>query len=355
MYRSIKELEEIASDNHNVRIFAPPLHLKNLFNNKIFFTKIIKKLALNSIPGEIVLLRDLEYSNLSKKWGENFVIRYPVGSSGKGVHFITAQDVYEKVRGQYFQDAVIVEKYLDGYSLNINMVVGKNNIYISRPSVQIIGIPVLIDNIFGFAGNDFASLEMVNEDLIKKVFDATLKVATLMKEHGFVGMAGIDFIISNGGVYPAEINPRFQNSTSLLTLLEIEKDFTPLVLTHLREYDNSLAPALRDYSPEKLSGAQIILHNLQNGQVKVKNSVKSGIYEFVNNEIVFKRNGYSVMDITEPDEFAICGGVPVEGTLLDAGAPLVKLHFRTGLLNNDLKTLKNKIELTVKKVYNSLI
>ena len=68
-----------------------------------------------------------------------------------------------------------------------------------------------------------------------------------------------------------------------------------------------------------------------------------------------RKEGYSIMECSREDEFAVCAGVPFEGSVLHPGAPIVKLHFSRSVLQEDLKTLSPEIELAVKKIYNKFI
>ncbi|MFC2061335.1 ATP-grasp domain-containing protein [Elusimicrobiota bacterium] len=357
MYRSLEELEGIASGNNKIKIFSASNNLKRTFDDKILFRKILKELGLNIIPGETVILQDSNYSSLMKKWGKEYMLRYPVASSGSRTFLVKNRDEHEMIKNNYVTDVpVIAEGYLPGYSLNINAVIGGNKIYLSPPSVQVIGVPCLISGRFGFAGNDFSSAKNIDGRIMEEIKYSTLKIAGYMLENGFKGMMGIDFIVYEGKLYPVEINPRFQNSTSLLTLLEIKEGKIPLVLRHLKQFDRLFddIPDMDGFSCS-FDGAQITLHNLEDKDITVINTVKPGVYYCEDGDIKYRKEGHSLLDCREDSDFVICCGVPEEGTILEPGSPLFKIHFCHGIMKNDLKTLKKEIELTIKKLYNAVV
>ncbi len=399
MYRSIEGLEKLTRTNNKIKIYSTPVRLKNTFDNKILFRKKLKSIV---IPGEIGFLKDLKYEEIKNSWGEKFVLKYPVASSGKKTHLVENFDMYNDLKNTYPDEPVIIEKYMKGYSMNINAVIGAVDSFISGLSIQIVGIDTLHNGKFGFCGNDFTKARLLDAEIKNKIYSITMDVMQWMSEWGYRGMMGIDFIISEGIVYPVEINPRFQNSTSILTLLEIEKYIVPLVYFHLKEFDHELDSGLQIPVPpfskegcrgskggvtseinEYFNGAQLILHNLEDKTIKIRKPLKPGIYSFTMKRtcrqagtkenskspyppllkgevggdlrVEYMRNGFSVLDCSSEDEFAVCGAVPSKDALIEPEAPLVKLHFKREILNSDLMTLNTEIELIVKKIYNELI
>ncbi|MGM0442187.1 MAG: ATP-grasp domain-containing protein [Elusimicrobiota bacterium] len=362
MYRSVNKLEKIkaASGEGEINIYSAPVHLKNTFDNKIFLRDILNKLKLPRLPGKILRLQKYNYKKIVRKLGEKFVVQYPVGSSGKNTHLINNRKAYRKIQKKYGsqRSPVIATGYLEGYPVNINAVVGRDNIHISLPSLQIIGQKVLNPHRFGFSGNDYsagADLPLAIKDSIIKI---TGKIGNFMKKYGFLGMMGIDFIVHKNRVYPVEINPRFQNSTSLLTLLEIARDTVPLVYYHIAQFNSNLN-IYDAYSRGNMAGnggAQLILHNLEGSKITLGNGIKPGVYRLDGkNNLKFIRKGYSVLDLKDNCEFAVCGGVPPANCVVKKDAPLLKIHFKKSVYKNKFRELKPEIELTAKKIYNKIV
>ncbi len=352
MYRSIEGIEKQAEKNRHIKIISAPVGLKNRFDNKIRFRNWQFKSGIDPIPGEIIENSQADYYTLRKRWGTPFVLQFPVGSSGQNTFLINSPEDFDRAFESGNQYPLIIYRYLHGYSLNINAVVGADSVFLSPVSLQVIGAGSLTDRRFGFVGNDFTAVLDVCDTIKNKIYEITVKTGLYMSANGFRGMMGLDLICDGSNVYPVEINPRFQNSTSLLTLLELKYLRNPLVLKHIEQFIPVSAGDDFMFSPD---GSQVIMHNLAEKPLKVKAGLKPGIYELKNGKPAFLRNGYSVNDCKLPGEFALCCGVPVSGCILQASAPLAKLHFPGRVLKSDLKTLEDRIELIVKKIYNTFI
>jgi predicted ATP-grasp superfamily ATP-dependent carboligase len=357
MYRSINELEKLSSKNKKIRILSAPVKLKNFFDNKILFREKIFEIGLKAIPGEIIRMNEVNYDYLKENYGNKLVLKYPSASSGSKTYLISNADTYNKIKTIYKAEPVIAEKFMKGFSVNINAVIGERENIISAPSMQIIGIKSLIEGEFGFAGNDFSAVKFISKDIRNEMQFMITNLMNWMRNSGFRGMMGIDFLVSDGDVYPVEINPRFQNSTSLLTLQEIEMNRAPLVFFHLLEFAGAIKNNFKYKGSvfDSFDGSQVILHNLEGKDIKIERSIKPGVYVYRDNDVEHVRSGFSLNDCKNRDEFTICCGVPYVGAFISPGAPLVKIHFRKRILDNDFMLLRPEIELIIKKIYNKFI
>ncbi|MBN2406092.1 MAG: ATP-grasp domain-containing protein [Elusimicrobia bacterium] len=354
MYRSISELERLARVNREIRIYSAPVRLKSAFDNKVLFREKLRSLGIEPIPGKTAFLENTDYGAACGEWGEKFVVKYPVSSSGKKTHLVENGETFGLLKSLYPGEPVIIEKHLEGFSLNINAVI-EENMLISDPSLQVVGSSALADGRFAFCGNDFSSAAYLDNNIISEIKTQTFTVMKWMRNWGFKGLMGMDFIVSAGRVYPVEINPRFQNSTSLLTLLELGKNIIPLEYSHLTAFNRELPRPEYEGSGTRFEGAQLIMHNLEDRDIAIEDSMRPGIYRTVKEGLQFLRHGYSVLDCRSDEEFAVCGGVPAANTVIEKGAPLLKLHFRKNVLDSGLSVLNKEIELTVKKIYNCLV
>lgn len=357
MYRSIKELEKLTRKNKSIKIYSAPVKLKNMFDNKILFRDKLEELSIPVIPGLTGFLKESDYTQMINRFGKNLIIKYPVSSSGQKIHSVEHERDYSGLQSIYPNSPVIIERFLDGYSVNINGIVREDENIITAISLQVIGNNSIVSKRFGFGGNDFSSAILIDKKIKREIYSVTEKIMQWMSSWGYRGIMGIDLLIWDNKVYPVEINPRFQNSTSLLTLLEIEHGIIPAVCFHLAEFNNDLDTGAEYASGiyDSFYGSQLILHNLQDCEVTVTKYVQPGVYRFDKGQLSFIRKGYSLLECENDEEFVICGGVPVQGAVLKADAPLIKLHFKNRVLNDDLYTLNPEIELLIKKIYNEFI
>jgi len=62
----------------------------------------------------------------------------------------------------------------------------------------------------------------------KHIKESSLKIAKKMRETGYVGVIGVDYIVSDEGVFPVENNARFNGSSYTIMIVEqIEKLIMP--------------------------------------------------------------------------------------------------------------------------------
>lgn len=109
----------------------------------------------------------------------------------------------------------MLSKYIDcNVSVNTHIFISDKQTVLSPASVQVIE---LHDDQLCYRGADFIAFKSVPEQSRKKVKDLSLQIANLLRNRGYRGVAGIDFIVNkNCEVFCSEINPRFQASSILL-------------------------------------------------------------------------------------------------------------------------------------------
>ena len=84
-----------------------------------------------------------------------------------------------------------------------------------------------------YKGCDFiAYRELVDEKIDLKVKEYATIVGKIMQEKGYRGVLGIDSIIYDNEVYFMEINPRFQNSSTILNKALRENNLPSLQELH---------------------------------------------------------------------------------------------------------------------------
>ncbi|MBD3296936.1 MAG: hypothetical protein GF392_06160 [Candidatus Omnitrophica bacterium] len=165
----------------------------------------------------------------------------------------------------------------------------------------------------------------------------------------------MDFVVRKGKVYPMEINPRFQNSTSLFNTIQVaDQDRQwPLFLLHiaqfLRREDARAAKYVRDFPVkelmEPLKGCQVILHNRMRRSM-VTGDLRPGVYEKRSEGTVFRREGMDVGACKTGKEYLVTCGVPATGLVIEPNAPLCKIQTRRALIDR-----RGKRKLTAEAVF----
>lgn len=154
--------------------------------------------------------KECNYNELKQKYdGEKFVAQTKSGSGGFGTVVLDGKDI------DLGNHTYMVTKYCEGnIPINIHVLISKNDILLLPPSIQIIDKSA---NKLAYKGGDFISYKnLVTPEIDAKVKNYAYVVAEKLKKRGYRGLLGIDSIIYDNEVYFMEINPRFQNSSTIL-------------------------------------------------------------------------------------------------------------------------------------------
>jgi predicted ATP-grasp superfamily ATP-dependent carboligase len=369
-YRSLSVLElDTKKLKHKPRIFASTENIKTHFDNKTLLHNALGKLALPRVPGQLRVLGKTNFNSLRKQFSLPFVVQFPYGSSGHFTFIIKKEKDLISLKETYSDQQIIVSKFIDGFSLNVNGIVitGKNSskTFCTYPSLQIIGAAECSWYPTAFCGNDFTSTKHIDKKIIKQIEIIVKKIGEWMAGYGFRGIFGMDFVVENGKVYPVEINPRFQNSTSLFTSLE-NREYTSknnrLFLLHISEFlkdkDKVLSSYIEKFPYEELmrpvEGAQLVIHNNKRRNI-VGGSLKPGIYELNKDKMIFKKNAASITECSSIDDLLITCAVPKTSTIIEPNAPICKMQFLGSALEKKRKKeLSPEIKKAISCVYKKL-
>ena len=368
-YRSIKRLEiDRFKQPRKPRIYAAPERLKKRFDNKVLLYKNLSKLGLPKIPGKTDRLSKCTFNNLRKELSLPFVIQFPYGSSGHFTFIIREEKEYIRLRKKYPDSIVVIRKYIDGFSLNVNAIIVSfeegPRTFCTFPSVQIAGVPECSNFASAFCGNDYASAVDLDRGIIKQVEDAVTSVSAWMGAGGFRGIFGMDFMVKNGVVYPVEINPRFQNSTSLYTVLnERSQSFKEMlfllnIAEFLQEEDKVMREYVRKFPKEELmspvKGCQVILHNRMKTNI-VMGRLEPGVYRLEDHNLNFMRRSASLASCRNQDDIMVTCGIPAPDTIVEPNAPICKVQMlKSGLDPANRSRLSKETKEIVMNVYKKL-
>jgi hypothetical protein len=364
-YRSLKKLESNASSlRFKPRIYAMPERLKRYFDNKVLLHKSLPKLSLPMIPGKAEKLCKVTFKGLREELSLPFVVQFPYGSSGHYTFIIKEEKKFNRIRGTYPEHTVVFRKFIDGLSLNVNAVIvsGENGPFAACafPSVQITGAPECSNFATSFCGNDYSSARGLEKKVIKQVKDIMRTIGAWMAGSGFRGVFGMDLIVKDGVVYPVEINPRFQNSTSLYTTLEGMQPARKgnLFMLHIAEFlqknDRVMKRYVKNFPFEELMkplrGSQVILHNRSQESV-VAGGIAPGVYFREGKKIVLQKESASIGDCRRTDFLVTCG-VPAPLTVIGPNAPICKIQLLKEALDpSDKRKLSSETKKAVACVY----
>ena len=368
-YRSIRRLETGGGISKNLRIFAASENLKKRFDNKVRLYNNLADLSMPRIPGRVDKPGNITFNDLCKELSLPFVVQFPYGSSGHFTFIIKEEKEFNRLRRDHPDATVVMRKYIDGFSLNVNAVIISDGNDIrtvcSYPSIQVTGCPECSNFPTAFCGNDYTAAQSLDKTIIQQVEDLVRKTGTWMAGSGYRGIFGMDFVVKDGEVCPVEINPRFQNSTSLLAsfnAIQPSCEEETFFLLHIAEFLQDKDRTIKRYLRRALgrsymypvNASQIILHN-RTERCIVTGDVTPGVYRLENGSLKRIIEGATLDLCNNNDEVLITCGIPGPYTLVEPNAPVGKIQTPGNVINpSDKITLSDNVRDTIRLFYDMI-
>jgi predicted ATP-grasp superfamily ATP-dependent carboligase len=212
---AVTQLEEKISSLSGLHLIGADSNINKMLNNKILNRKISKHLGFATTRGQICKsieeVKNFFYSNVIKfKLFKKIVLKDPHGASGRGLYIIENEkeiDVLLKRQSSVLTQGWLVEGWYETKKdLNYQIYVNKSGSHVFSIKEQILNEGV-------YVGSKFPAL--LAENVLEDINLIGQKIGDYLQELGFVGVAGVDSIItSENELIPIiEINARFTLST----------------------------------------------------------------------------------------------------------------------------------------------
>lgn len=357
-YRSLEVLEK----DRRFRVLAAPLMLKDLFDDKLRQLELFSMLGVKTPTTFVCPLNETTFAKAIDIFNGPFVVQPPVGSSGENTYFVNHEIDFDRVKDVLDpEQRVKLSKYLPVPSLNGHCVVLKTNgglrSIAACPSVQIVGAHGCTSRAAVYCGNDFSAAGRVPKSIREEICTIMEKVGPFMGTEGFLGLFGMDFLLNGNEVLALEINPRFQGSTMLLSLLQVDRGEVPMAALHVMQFMGLIEEFTPDFLEQSkrmyrkpYKGAHLIVHSLKDKPYCIDHDLKAGIYTLVNNSIERVRNGTTYRDIKSPDEWCVLGNLPEIATEIYQEARFTMIQTRESVLDSHLKQLESYAATFVKEL-----
>jgi hypothetical protein len=277
--------------------------------------------------------------------------RFPVGSSGDNTYFIFNEVDFGEVGDILGTELrVKMSKYLPVPSLNGHCVILRTSEGLRAiavcPSVQIVGIHGCTRRDEIYCGNDFAAAERVPKSVREEVCDIMEKIGLFMGRKGFLGIFGMDFLLNDDEILALEINPRFQGSTMMLSLLQMDRREIPVSALHVMQFMGLMEAFPQEYLEQlrrmyriPYQGAHLIVHSLEDKSCSIEHDLKAGIYTLMDDAIEWVRDGTTYRNIKKSSEWCVLGNLPLKTTEIFQEARLAMLQTCDSILDSNLKEL----------------
>ncbi len=223
----------LPKDIQSLIVNQPPKSVLRFWDDKFKSRRFVKNflqiLKYRALSGE-----DITYDKCKEifKNAQRFVVqaRHSVGGAET---FLLTKNSEEKVlkclnKRQKYE---ISEYKENNVAINVHFLIAQKSILVLPPSVQIIDVS---NDTLDYRGCDYAIYEQILSKKVQtKVEKQTKILAEKMREQGYLGVAGVDFIVCGEDVFFMEVNPRFQSSTIALNMALFEHG-----LKSVNELDN---------------------------------------------------------------------------------------------------------------------
>ncbi len=313
-------IESLLADDSETTVLNADAKTSRSFENKILFWKLLEENSIhNPSRGELRVSPD-NLKGAGWKFGWPLVVQSSLGIAGAGTEFLDENEVRGFARDS-LNKKVLVSEYIKGKTVTLNAVVSGEKVVVGEPFLQITGEGNLNANIGGTGGNDYGVELNLSQDQKGEIISVTKKVGRLMKEKGFKGLFGLDFIVDgNGEIFLIECNARPPASVPTYTQIESQTDVVSLLGLHLLEFLD--IPFGVEENPQfALEGSKLILRNTEDCEVMINSNLKAGAYnrdlEFVRTETNFTK--------LDPGEILVFPGK--KGNKVNPNIELAIVHY----------------------------
>jgi len=225
IYRKYQDIEiHFYSGIFANRIIAKcPSYKKSIVNtNSIFLLnnlrhKTLSRVWLNnsvSVPSFTLLSKDecnIDYLGTKFDGYSSFVIQKNYSGGGAGTYLMNNHNESTVINKLNENELYLVSPfYFPSQSLSCHILIDKNDCVVFPVSEQMIYSQK--DNL-EYVGNRYLSNESPISLLIK---ESAFSIGNKLKNIGYRGICGFDYIYYNGEVFLVEINPRYQGSSYIL-------------------------------------------------------------------------------------------------------------------------------------------
>lgn len=215
-----------------------PKPIMNLLRSKCEM-RIFASKCISIVPFERILGREINTVlasniNITEK---KYIVQENISSGGEGTYVVSnINEIPDFSKNTVYLLAPYYEKNIP---INVNFVIFDDEIVVFPASIQIIR---QINGKLLFMGTDY-HIEKYHAHLKQDVIlENTLKLASALKDLGYRGIGGFDYILTENQLLFLECNPRFQASTYLLNLSLEEQQLPSVQELNFMAFEHKNAP-----------------------------------------------------------------------------------------------------------------
>ena len=202
-------------------------NLLSLLNDKIY-TRYWLQRCVPVLPSIIMDAPNLSFQELENNLSnsQQFVAQQNKSSGGLGTFILTRENGMLSILKENYKELFIVSPYIhESFAVNINAIIGKKNTILFPISLQ---LSERNKERILYHGADYVAGSAISENIVIKLKDYANKILTRIKQLGYLGIIGLDFLVTKDEIYFLEVNPRYQASSFLINIALEEQSLPSL-------------------------------------------------------------------------------------------------------------------------------
>lgn len=186
--------------------------ITSFLENKIL-TKLWLSNYISTTPFVVISGEQIKKSNniCFFKNEEAFVIQDCSSCGGSGTWLLNEEtESYVHKQINPLKNYLVSPYFQYSVPVNIHLIISATGVTLLPPSIQIISTE---HNSFSYCGADFIAYNQIPNKAKYALSHQAKLIGEKLRDIGYLGVCGIDFIVTNENIYFMEINSRFQAST----------------------------------------------------------------------------------------------------------------------------------------------
>lgn len=318
----------------------------------------VRKLASRVI--QVVPFQDIDNINqLLKiksdiKNGKRYILQENHASGGYGTYIIDRNSISSCIESFNPDKGYFLSPYFDkSISVNIHCILFEDDIVICPGSVQLVN---KVNHKIIYLGSDFVEYKSLSNEVRESIKESGKELCKILRDMGYRGVLGMDFLLLDEKPHLLEINARFQASTVILNRALKDSHLPSMQELHLTAFENNtyaqktkienidVPYSMAAYTNETWKKEMNFLYNLNSEKIvsieldgyDQTETINDGAYLF---HIIFKTNLCSV----NPE-----GTIWIYENLYDIADEFSEGVLKNNLLNIKISLLNQGVKITDK-------
>jgi len=194
------------------------------------------------------------------------MIRRSVTTGGVGIARVDSAEALEASWPDNPASLVSVAPFIaDTIPVNVGAIVWEDDVTVHPASVQLIGVPALTRRPFGYCGNDFGAVADLGARVLDELDACTRRIGVLLREFGYRGAFGVDFLVHDSRPMFVEVNPRLQGSTRASCRIAENLDASCILLDHVAaclRLEPGPGRSVREWAADLGAFGHFVVHNV---------------------------------------------------------------------------------------------